>query len=617
MEREYVLTSLVSPVQLLRHCRLGNRRPVTVLHLCELTGARRLMLALAAGLAALARLCGGAIQAPTLQPFPNGGGRILDFPSNNNIAGRSALVDILDLYRGGAMAGVKGVGPELDEDGARSLECHFLGEQLRTVMAAIFALRTARLPLAAVILNHPEIAPRLAEIIGEFFGIAVHRPKRRLRIAIMARIIAGARLSVLLRRRQRCVWERARALGQQIDFVHELLDPDVWPGTPSSVAFLEQGADPRAFVYYVTERQQRRLDLPRERWTAAALHVFFLDDLLAFVERFRVRYAAGILRLAWAGLCGCISVERANEEARALRTYLALDALFGAVKPRASLHTAFGNGRCEWAKDSGLVTAAARRHGVRSLGYQTRCIGLKSSEEFFESYDVWCAWGEAWAVPAKRYGLVKCARVTGDVNLCEHESITENKTRHDRSDDIEIVIFPFVVWVPSEHPIRELCLSLVEAVLTVAGRLQRETGRRCRVWIKAKDREDVPVFIENQALKSQALREDVPMACLPAERHEVASSIARADFVVAIGFTTPGMDAILAGKPAFYFAPFKSSHPAFEPTPPFVVHDADELFDAVRARRVVSAEALRRFDPYRDAGAATRLRSVALDGYSS
>jgi hypothetical protein len=354
MEREYVLANMVSLVQFFRHCRLGNCRPVTVLHLRGSTGGRWLISLLAAGLAALARLCGGAIQVPTLQPFPDGGSRILNFPSSNNIAGRGALVDILDIYRCGVMAGVKGLGPELDDDGARSLECHFLGEQLRTVMAAVFALRTTKCPLAAIILNEPEIPPRLAEIITEFFGIPAHRPTRWPRVPTMLRIIAGSRLSVLLRRRRPCIGERARKLARQIDFVHELLDPDVWPGTPSSVAFLEQGADPRAFAYYVTERQQRRLDLPRERWAAAAHHVVFLDDMMVFAERFRLRYAAGILRLAWASLCGRISVERANEEAMALRTYLALDALFGTVKPRASLHTPFGNGRCEWAKDSGL-----------------------------------------------------------------------------------------------------------------------------------------------------------------------------------------------------------------------------------------------------------------------
>lgn len=614
MERQYVLAIVMSPILLLRYCRFGNRRPVTLLYLRRPVRPGLFWSLLSAALATVARLSRGAIQAPAVQPFPDGKDPILEFPSANNIAGRSALTDILDRYRQGSMAGLPCVGSELDDDGARSLECHFLGEQLRTPMAAIYALRAMEIPLAAVVLNEPEIPARLAEIISEFFGVPVFRTFSWPRMLAMARIVWRSKLSILFKRRLPHLAKRLRGLAGQIDFVHELLDPEVWQGTPSSVAFLEKGADSGTFAYYVTERQQKRLSLPREVWTAAARHVFFLEDLLAMVHRFRLRYAAGIARLAWDGLRGHISVGRATEEALALRNYLALEAFFGALKPRASLHTPFGNGRCEWAKDSGVVTAAARAQGVPSLGYQTRCFSLKSHEQLFESYDIWCAWGEPWAEIARRYGFIRRTCIIGDVNLVEYDDANETEYRDSAGDTIDIVVFPFVMWVPEEYSIRDYCLSMVDAVLAAAGRLQRGTGKRYRVSIKAKDREDVAVFTSHRGLNDAALREGVPMACLSAERHEVADAVAKAHIVVAIGFTTPGMDAILLGKPAYYFTTIEQLHPALEPLPSFVVHDAEQLYQAMRGGTVAQAATLDRFDPYRDGKAIMRLRRAAREG---
>jgi hypothetical protein len=613
MERQYVLGMVLHPILLLRYCRFGNSQPVTLPYQRCSGRVRFFCSLLSIALAVLVRLSRGAIQAPEVQPFPDGEDPILDYPNANNITGRSSLTDILDRYRKGIMGGLRGIGPELDDDGVRSLECHLLGEQLRTTIAAIHALRSKRLRLATIVLNEPGISPGLAELISIFFDIPVHRTMHWPRISAMVRIVWRSRLSILFKHRLTHVAERLQGLAGKIDFVHESLDPEVWQGTASSVAFLEKDADSRSFAYYVSERQERRLCLPRELWAASASHVFFLEETLAMAHHFRLRYAAGIARLAWAGLRGRVSVGQASEEAMALRNYLALEAFFGALKPRVSLHTPFGNGRCEWAKDSGVVTSAARTQGVLSLGYQTRCVSLKSHEELFESYDIWCAWGEVWADVATKYGFLRKACIIGDVNLAEYCNINETKYRGCSEGTINIVVFPFVVWVPEEYPIRDYCFSMMEAVVTAVGRLQRETGQHYRISIKAKDLEDVAVFTNHQRLNDAALREGVPIACLAAERHEVADVVAAADSVVAIGFTTPGMDAILFGKPAYYFTSIEQLHPALEPLPSFVVHNAEELYQALRDRTVVPAEMLNRFDPFRDGEAVVRLRRGALE----
>jgi hypothetical protein len=205
--------------------------------------------------------------------------------------------------------------------------------------------------------------------------------------------------------------------------------------------------------------------------------------------------------------------------------------------------------------------------------------------------------------------------IVGDVNLAEHDDAAEIKPGLEHTGaTVDIVVFPFSVWVPAEDYIRDYCFFMLDAVLTAAGRLHRETGELYRVWIKVKDSEDIPVFTSHQPLKDTALRENVPMACLSAERHEVADPIATAHIVVAIGFTTPGMDAILLGKPAYYFTVFEQFHPAFAPLPSFVVRDAEELYRAMRDRRVASAATLDRFDPFRDGDAVIRLRHAALHG---
>ena len=370
---------------------------------------------------------------------------------------------------------------------------------------------------------------------------------------------------------------------------------------------------PKRFLFYVSEDQEAGLGHRRAVWQAAAPNVVFLADAAFSAPGARAIYGRGLWGLARLAVTGRISGSRFMMEARALRKFLALDALFARVRPRASVHAPFPNGDVGIRVDSGLVTSAARRHGVRSVGYQTRCTPLRSYEELFECYDIWCAWGEAWIGEARRYGFLKDTKVIGDVNLDEFVKAAAEAGAAPAKPDraLEIVVFSSKLANTDQYTPSYL-LGTVEVALKAAGRVGRETGRQYRLWIKTKDRDEIPFYEDNQDLRRIATEEGVPLACFRADRFELAGSMTLADAVVSIGFTTPGMDALLMGKPSFYYTVLNDLHSAFVPSPMFVVRGGDDLYRCLRDNLRPAPEILDRFDPYRDGRSAERLRRAAL-----
>ena len=248
-------------------------------------------------------------------------------------------------------------------------------------------------------------------------------------------------------------------------------------------------------------------------------------------------------------------------------------------------------------------------------GTRTRCTPLRSYEELFECYDIWCAWGEAWIGEARRYGFLKDTNAIGDVNLDEFlqaAAATEADAAPAKLDrPLEIVVFPTTAAYNDQYTPSYL-LGTVEVALKAAGRVRRETGRQYRLWIKTKDRDDIPFYEDNQDLKRIATEEGVPLACFRADRFQLLDSMTLADAVVSVRFTTPGMDALLLGKPSFYYTVLNDLHAAFVPSPMFVVRSVDDLYCCLRENLRPAPESLDRFDPFRDGRSAERLRHVAL-----
>jgi polysaccharide biosynthesis PFTS motif protein len=64
---------------------------------------------------------------------------------------------------------------------------------------------------------------------------------------------------------------------------------------------------------------------------------------------------------------------------------------------------------------------------------------------------------------------------------------------------------------------------------------------------------------------------------LSRERYRYRDVLDESDIVIAIGFTTPGAEALLMGKRALYYSELSCGGQAFRHIPDFVAHDPDEL----------------------------------------
>ncbi|MBI2986736.1 MAG: hypothetical protein HYY45_08210, partial [Deltaproteobacteria bacterium] len=293
--------------------------------------------------------------------------------------------------------------------------------------------------------------------------------------------------------------------------------------------------------------------------------------------------------------------------------YALLAALFTQFDIKVHLYNSYPQGKVAWRHDSGLVTGACRRHGVHSLTYQTRAHFGWAVELCFDCYDTYCVWGEWWKTCYQERMFVKNFRFIGSVFVDEYEMSSSFVTGQLPSEAIKtVMLFPCDIHWEGEPSYLTLdyAVQFLSAAIRAVSRLNRRVGfPYYRVVIKPKHVRHIDVFQQHPALCALLRDEGVEVTYLAKAISDVKEAIERADYVLALLPTTPGMDALLLGKPSAYFNTLRQGDPVFDEHP-IIVRDEDEIEQFLKGRRAVDNGLLNRFDPYRDGRARERLWKV-------
>jgi hypothetical protein len=131
--------------------------------------------------------------------------------------------------------------------------------------------------------------------------------------------------------------------------------------------------------------------------------------------------------------------------------------------------------------------------------------------------------------------------------------------------------------------------------------------------VKCKDPHHADVFKANPALNLR-LSGTPNLTFLRQARHSYRDLLAEAEIVLTIGFTTPGTEALLLGKKAFYYSAMDRGGEAYRSNPLWVAKSAAELksaFEGALANPEKTNEQLCRgldlLDPFRDGAARQRI----------
>lgn len=419
-----------------------------------------------------------------------------------------------------------------------------------------------------------------------------------------ARIIASVAAAVA-RRGIRSASSRPSAV-----LATELVDPRRMGGGPAEIDHWIDGhrlrrqdvlffvlGEQRAFL----KRKGVDIDGDLSRLAAQDYRIIELHKLPLSLNSIR-EIARALVRLpVLRGESACMGVVSYE----AWRAFLAYLPLFDHYAPRNVAHTLCPNGVTEPRLDSGVVTGLCRRRGSRSVGYQNRLV-LDSYEFDFDCYDLFLAWGAGWW-DAWRPLLRRAGRVA-EVGCSNIEGLDARGSSGQKT----VVIFTYEL--NSNHYSASYNYRLLRACVALARR-----HPQCRFIVKMKDPQDVDVLLGDFDFRRDC--ESAPnFTFARLARFECAELLRQADIVVAAAYTTPGGDALLAGKSVIFYSELGGGCQALAGVPGLVAETSTEL-EACFGRALSSLDRdepgrqarLRGLDPYRDGAARGRIIDRILE----
>ncbi len=494
-----------------------------------------------------------------------------------------ATYDVLAiLIRDGLLApGLGIVSGLLGEDAASSFVAKALAEQ--EVMPAVLGLET----LGA----DPRVGPvsfwlpvgwpsTLGQLVAagrsSDAGAVVEgsRPAR----AVMARLVGICRAGAMFLQLGWAVlrqgaWPRRRNRPRYLAAV-EFLDQERSTGGLKDVeSFLGDGRlGGNEVLIFVTPSQERVLrELGGRHWTGAVhraarergLHFVAIGELSYSLETLRaaVKLPARAALQAFRAPAAVSLVQR-----RFLSGFLGLVALFDHADIGALVYNTFPNGPGSFRTDSGLVTGLANRAGTLSVGLQTRSYYLRKWEDAFDCYDIFFFWGPRYRELIGEAGTrwLRRLEITGSSTLTSH--LLESRSRHAGSPGASaptVVAFTGDVHPPGAFYGHHYTYDYTARFLLALTQFAR-AHPDATVSVKLKDPLGARIYQGDPRFAELLVPGALPnFRFLSLARDVYADVLSAADVVAAMGFTSPGTDAILLRKPTLFYSELGATRQAF------------------------------------------------------
>lgn len=302
-----------------------------------------------------------------------------------------------------------------------------------------------------------------------------------------------------------------------------------------------------------------------------------------------------------------------------LDEYIDYGTLFQHFDIENHIHFINPNGRAAVMLNSGIITGLCREYNVKSCGIQNRVIHSREYEFCFDSYDTFFSWGESWVESlGTTLCFIKKIIIIGSFNLSKEHFVSSSKIRNKKMNDVpseartSVLIFPADIdikpsvfsggFYPISYNINFLnvCLALSVKYPEIDFNL------------KLKDKTHIDIYKNLKEFKNLELSNYTNFNILDRPRMKFMDLLSESELVISIGFTTPGVDAILLNKKSIYFNQLDGAGTLFKKIPGFVAESQSELvlfFEKLIREKRYKPSNINLLDPYQDGKAIERIIS--------
>lgn len=278
----------------------------------------------------------------------------------------------------------------------------------------------------------------------------------------------------------------------------------------------------------------------------------------------------------------------------------------------------FPNGHTGVRFNDAVVTGLCRKHGIRSVGCQTRVIYAKKFEDCFDCFDVYLSWGKSWEhIAEERMAFIKKTATIGcvylDSLLPQYRNFVSANADREAPNGVRVAIFPSDIS-HNHHYTKSYTKSLLMNFTEIAAAFPD-----CNFIVKTKDPEHVNIMMAERDFRESYSDVKDNFAFADRLRFDYATLLFSSDIVVAIGFTTPGTEGMLLGKSAIYYSKLRCGGQAFSHMPFLIAGNGEQLMELFskalqrhRGRIEMDADGIDKLDPFRDGAARDRIHRILL-----
>jgi hypothetical protein len=412
--------------------------------------------------------------------------------------------------------------------------------------------------------------------------------------------------------------------------ITEFVDPGRFNRTPFDADYWVDDDKIKAsdVLFFLTLEQSRILlrdghkteDIIKEV-NAKGYDIVFLDDLSYGRETMRSLFRS-YLNFLRSSIKGKNNTVLGEVLATFWREYLEFAPLFTHFRAKSLVYEIFPHGNTGWRMNSALITGLCRKYGIKNFGCQNRVIDSKQYEFSFDCHDVYFSWGPAWHTMLEE-GMKFIDEVveTGCIHLdallpVYWRYVDENITAGE-GEKLKVVIFPtdmvesISVFSGAYYTLR-YSLNFLENCAKLA-----EKYPDINFIVKLKDPEHYDLLLSQNKFRQLYENVSANFQLEKRVRCDYFDLMISCDIVIAIGYTTPGIEALLLGKRSIYYSELKDHGKAIKLIPGVVAENKDEL-DMLFERALKdhttfahdNAGFIRNIDPFCDGKSLERIISV-------
>lgn len=263
------------------------------------------------------------------------------------------------------------------------------------------------------------------------------------------------------------------------------------------------------------------------------------------------------------------------------------------------IYLTFPNGRTGLRYNSGIVTGLCRIWNIRSVGCQTRAVHSKNYEYSFDCFDVYLAWGKIWHEMLEegmrfidKVVIVGCIYL--DYLLPAYRENQDRQTKKICPRKLNVCIFPTDID-PKHHYTLNYALSFMKNCVRLA-----IAHRDLQFVVKSKEPEYTKIILNDSEFVNLYAKTKDNFIFFNRPRHDYADLLFSGDIFIAVGFTTPGLEALLLGKRTIYYNELSHGGNAYRNLSQLIASNEETL-------NILFEQATQDYDNY------TRINSINLD----